>query len=146
MMERLSGSSRPSRLTVVYDGDCLLCRRSAHWIDQRGSVVPIVTLSSSSAKATARFGYLDHYGEDMIVADDDGRVWVGPPDAYLIVMWALPGLRLLSYALSISVLKPLAGRVFQLLTGNRHAIGAFLNGGCDHCQSDHLSEVGQSRI
>lgn len=147
MTERLLDSSKSSMLTLVYDGDCLLCRRSVRWVEQRNSTIPIVALPSSSPEAVRRFGHLANYGDDMIVADDDGRVWVGPPDAYLVVMWAIPGLKILSYLLSFSLFKPLAGRVFQLVSGNRHVIGAFLGGGCVHCKSDPpLSEVGHSRI
>lgn len=128
-------SSRPDALTVVYDGDCLLCRRSVHWLEGQRQTVPIQSIPSSSAEAVARYGHTPDYGDDMIVAADDGRVWAGPPDAYLVVMWALPLLRPLSYALSIRPLKPLAGRVFQLVTGNRQAIGGWLAGdaGCEHC-------------
>jgi predicted DCC family thiol-disulfide oxidoreductase YuxK len=136
MTERLSDSFKdlPAGLTVVYDGDCLLCRRSVRWLGRQRPTVPIASLPSSAADAMKRFGSLDNYGDNMIVADDTGRVWVGPPDAYLVVMWAVPGLRMLSYLLSISFLKPLAGRAFQLVAGNRHAIGALLRGGCVHCR------------
>ena len=69
----------------------------------------------------------------MIVAADDGRVWVGPPDAYLAVMWAIPTLRALSYLLAIRQLKPFVRRTFQLVTGNRHLIGSLLQESCERC-------------
>lgn len=71
----------------------------------------------------------------MIVAANDGRTWIGPPDAYLVVMWALPRLRPLSYLLAIKPLRPLVSRAFQLVTGNRQAIGGLLGGEptCAHC-------------
>lgn len=135
MKERSLGSSRPSGLTVVYDGDCLLCRRSVNWLGSQRQAVPIRTLASSAPEAIEQFGHLTNYGDDMIVAADDGRTWVGPPDAYLVTMWALPALRPMSYVLSIGPLKPLVGRVFQVVTGNRQAIGGWLGGeaGCEHC-------------
>ena len=135
----------PAGFTVVYDGDCLLCRRSVRWLEEQNSTVPIVSLPSSSPAALEQYGHLKNYGDEMIVAADTGRVWVGPPDAYLVVMWAVPGLRILSYLLSISFLKPLAGRVFQLVSGNRHAIGAFLGGGCTHCRSDSGEDLSDIR-
>ena len=133
--ERSSVSSRPQALTVVYDGDCLLCRRSVHWLQDQRQSVPIEILPSASGEAIARFGHIESYGDDMIVAADDGRTWIGPPDAYLVVMWAVPVLKPLSYLLSIGGLKPVVGRVFQLVTGNRQAIGGWFgrSDGCEHC-------------
>jgi predicted DCC family thiol-disulfide oxidoreductase YuxK len=131
--EKSSVSSDLGELTVVYDGACPLCRRSVDWLDDRNPVVPLRTISASSTEAISRFGHIPNYGDDMIVATEDGRMWVGPPDAYLVVMWALPGLRLLSYVLSIRLFKPLVGRVFSLVTGNRYAIGSLLDGQCPHC-------------
>jgi predicted DCC family thiol-disulfide oxidoreductase YuxK len=147
MKERLLVSSRPDGLTVVYDGGCLLCRRSVHWLEGQRQAVPMEIVPSSSGDAVARFGHLPDYGDDMIVAADDGRVWAGPPDAYLVVMWALPLLRPLSYVLSIRPLKPLAGRVFQLVTGNRQAIGGWLlsDAGCEHCSAGAGSELSEPR-
>ena len=139
----------PSTMTLFYDGECLLCRRSVRWVNEQNPFVPIHTQPLSAPEAIARFGHLPDYGQDMVVADDLGRIWVGPPEAYLVVMWAIPGLRLASYVLSISFLKPLAGRFFQLVSGNRHVIGMFLRHGCEHCQGGSeppLSEVGHSRI
>ena len=143
----LASSSRPKSLTVVYDGECLLCRRSVHWLAQQYQSVPIRSIPASSAEAVERFGGIPNYGDDMIVAADDGRVWVGPPDAYLAVMWALPILRPLSYLLAIRPLKPLVRRVFRVVTGNRQAIGGLLGESCERCAvgSPHeLSLIRQS--
>lgn len=145
-MEKLSGSSsRPKSLTVVYDGDCVLCRRSVHWLAQQRRSVPIRSIAASSAEAVERFGEMPNYGDDMIVAADDGRVWVGPPDAYLVVMWAIPNLRALSYLLAIRPLKPLVRRVFQLVTGNRQTIGGLLGESCDRCAVGGPHELSLAR-
>ncbi|MDJ0925744.1 MAG: DUF393 domain-containing protein [Acidimicrobiia bacterium] len=126
-------SKAPHALTVVYDGDCVLCQRSVHWLAQQRQAVPIRSIAASSPEATARFGDIPNYGDDMIVAADDGRTWVGPPDAYLMVMWAIPTLRPVSYLLAVQALKPLVRRVFQLVTGNRNAIGRLLGEPCEQC-------------
>ena len=134
-MERLSGSSsvHPRSLTVVFDGQCLLCRRSVHWLSKQYQAVPIRSIPASSPEAVERFGDIPDYGSDMIVAADDGRTWIGPPDAYLAVMWAIPALRPLSYLLATGPLKPLVRRVFQVVTGNRHLIGGLLQEDCERC-------------
>lgn len=125
--------SHPNSLTVVYDGDCMLCRRSVRWLRQQRTYVEIALVAASDPGAIARFGHTVDYGQHMITAAEDGRVWIGVPDAYLVVMWAVGGLRLLSYVLSIRQLKPLAGRVFRIVTGNRHVIGRVVGEGCVHC-------------
>ncbi len=137
---------RPKELTVIYDGQCLLCRRSVHWLHQRRTSVPLKTMPSSAPEAIAGFGHISNYGDDMIVAADDGRSWVGPPDAYLVVMWTLPWLRPLSYLLAMRPLRPFVGRVFQIVTGNRQAIGGWLGdaASCSRCAPAAVSQVGQS--
>ena len=133
-MERFVGpSSGPALLTVVFDGECLLCLRSVHWLSKQRQAVPIRSIAASSPEAIERFGHIPNYGQDMIVAANDGRVWIGPPDAYLAVMWAIPNLRALSYLLAIRPLKPLVRRVFQLVTGNRQVIGGLLGESCERC-------------
>lgn len=132
-----SGSGKrphPTSLTVVYDGDCLLCRRSVRWLDEQQTAVPIRTMAAAAPAAAAQFGHLPDYGGDMIVAADDGRLWIGPPDAYLVAMWAIPQLRPLSYVFAVGPLKPLVGRVFQFVAGNRHRLGMLVSGNtCAHC-------------
>lgn len=141
-MERSSDSSnRPESLTVVFDGECVLCRSSVHWLAQQRQAVPIRSIPASSAEAMEQFGETPNYGDDMIVAAPDGRVWIGPPDAYLVVMWAIPFLRPLSYVMAIRPLKPLVRRVFQLVTGNRQAIGGLLGESCARCASGAVHEV-----
>ncbi len=69
---------------------------------------------------------------DSVVADD-GRSWVGPPAAYLVVMWAVRGTRALSFVLSLPVLSQLTGRVFQTIAGNRHLLGKVTGEHCERC-------------
>ena len=152
-MERLLGSSRsrnqaagrPESLTVIYDGDCVLCRRSVHWLARQHTAVPIRSIAASSHEATESFGHIPNYGDDMIVAANDGRSWIGPPDAYLVMMWAIPRLRALSYLLAIRPLRPLVRWAFQLVTGNRHVIGGFLGEPCERCAVGAVHEMSVAR-
>ena len=120
-------------LTVVYDGDCMLCRRSIRWLLEQRTYVQIEVIAAADDDAISRYGDTQEYGEHMIAAASDGRLWVGVPDAYLAVMWSVRRLRLLSYVMSIAPLKPLVGRVFRTITGNRHVIGRVVGEGCVHC-------------
>ncbi len=124
---------RFDRLTVVYDGDCMLCRRSIRWLRRQRAYVDVEVITATAPEAIETYGDTREYGEHMIAAADDGRIWVGVPDAYLAVMWSVRGFRLMSYVLSIAPLKPLVGWVFRFVTGNRHIIGRVVGEGCVHC-------------
>ena len=125
----------PERLVVIFDGDCILCRRSVHWLEHRATHVPIETIASGHAEVQARYGAIAGYRESMVAIADDGRSWVGPPDAYLVVMWAVRGTRMLSYLLALPGLKRLAGRVFQTVAGNRHLVGNLVRPSCAACSA-----------
>jgi predicted DCC family thiol-disulfide oxidoreductase YuxK len=121
------------KLTVIFDGDCVLCRRSVHWLAKRQTYVEIVSVPALHADTMAAYGHIPGYGDNMVVVADDGRFWVGPPDAYLVVMWAIRGTRLLSYVLSAPVLKSLTTWAIRLVTRNRHLIGKIPGRRCEAC-------------
>jgi predicted DCC family thiol-disulfide oxidoreductase YuxK len=119
------------RLTFIYDGDCLLCRRSVHWLESQRTRLKVTAVAAGRPDSVLAYGDIPGYGHDAVVAASDGRIWVGPPDAYLVLMWAVRRTRALSYVLSLPPLKSLAGRAFQLVVGNRHAIGKLARPSCD---------------
>ena len=121
------------KLTVIFDGDCVLCRRSVRWLANRQTYVEIATVPAEHTETKAAHGHIPGYGDNMVVVADDGRVWVGPPDAYLAVMWAIRGTRALSYLLSAPVLKGLTTIAIRLITRNRHLIGRFASRRCEVC-------------
>ena len=106
-------SGHPQNLVVIFDGDCLLCRRSIHWLEAQTTYVDVMALPAERPDVVAAYGQLPGYGENLVVVADNGRSWCGAPDAYLVVMWAVRGMRALSYLLSLGMLKPLATRVFR---------------------------------
>ncbi len=126
-------AKRPTQLTVIFDGDCVLCRRSVHWLEQRTTHLPIAAIPAGRSDAIDSFGDIVGYGDNMVVVADDGRSWVGPPDAYLVVMWAVRGTRALSYGLALPGLRSLTGRVFRFIAGNRHLVGRGSGETCDRC-------------
>ncbi len=126
-------ATRPNRITVIFDGDCLLCRRSVHWLRDRHKHIAVDTVAAADPAAVAGYGRVPGYGDNMVVVGDDGRIWVGPPDAYLVVMWAVRGTRMLSYLLSLPLLKPAAAAVFRFVAGNRHLIGGIGGDRCAQC-------------
>ena len=121
------------RLTVIFDGDCVLCRRSVRWLARQQTHVEVVSVPALHTGTKDEYGHIPGYGDNMVVVADDGRVWVGPPDAYLMVMWAIRGTRVLSYVLSAPVLKGLTTWAIRLVTRNRHLIGKVTSRRCEAC-------------
>ena len=117
----------PARaLTVLYDDRCAFCLRCKEWLEGQPCFVPVELLPARSEAAARRFPDVQHRGQELIVADDAGRVWVGPP-AYLMCMWATARYRSWSYALSQPALAPLATRFFLWVSGRRARWSAWLH-------------------
>jgi predicted DCC family thiol-disulfide oxidoreductase YuxK len=121
------------KLTIIFDGDCVLCRGSVRWLMKRKTHVEIATVPALHAETLAAYGDIPGYGDNMVVVADDGRVWVGPPDAYLVVMWAVRGTRGLSYILAAPILKTITTWGLRLITRNRHLIGKMSRRRCEAC-------------
>jgi len=123
----------PETLTVIFDGDCLLCRRSVHWLETRATHTNLEVVPANRPDMVAAYGHVPGYGDNMIVVADDGRTWIGPPDAYLVVMWAVRRMRALSYLLALPGLRQLTTRVFQYIAGNRYALNRVEDEYCPAC-------------
>ena len=78
------------RLTVLYDVDCPICRRSRDWLAGQAQLVPLVFVPAGSARAKAAFPTLDHEGtlRKITVIGDNGSVYTGDR-AWLVCLWAL---------------------------------------------------------
>jgi hypothetical protein len=79
-------------------------------------------LAAGSPEARRRFGTLPWLGQELVVADDMGQVWVGPA-AFLTCLWATRRYRSWSYRLSGRTLAPMAERFFYLVSKNRKRFG-----------------------
>ena len=125
------------RLTVLYDGGCALCIRCRDFLAASATLVPLELIACQSQVARDRYGSVPWLGAELVVADDQGRVWVGPA-AFLMCLWALRDYREWSYRLSGPLLAPLAERFFSVLSARRARIAALLAPRCDEaaCHAD----------
>ncbi len=112
-------------LTVIYDATCALCVRCRDFLEEQASYLPLELLASNSSAARERYSEVPWLGEELVVASDDGDVWIGPA-AFLMCLWALREYREWSYRLSGDLLAPLAERFFVALSGNRRSIARML--------------------
>jgi len=101
-----------TRLTVLYDAGCGLCRTARSWLGSRPQLVPLEFVAAGSAEARRRYPALDPADTlaNITVVADDGGVYVGDA-AWLICLWALDGYRGLAARLARPGLRPLARRV-----------------------------------
>jgi predicted DCC family thiol-disulfide oxidoreductase YuxK len=101
-----------TRLTVLYDAGCGLCRTARSWLGSRPQLVPLEFVAAGSAEARRRYPALDPQETlaNITVVADDGGVYVGDA-AWLICLWALDGYRGLAARLARPRLRPLARRV-----------------------------------
>jgi len=75
-------------LTVLYDPECGLCRRSHEWLAEQSKLVDLTFVPCASEEARKRFPQLNHdlTKADLTVIGDDGAVYFGPK-AWLMVLW-----------------------------------------------------------
>jgi predicted DCC family thiol-disulfide oxidoreductase YuxK len=126
-----------TRLTVLYDAGCGLCRTARAWLASRAQLVPLEFVPAGSAEARRRFPALDPsetLAEITVVADDDG-VYTGD-GAWIICLWALDGYRGLAARLARPDLRPTARRVVQAAAAVRRGTGtqgygSDCDGSCD---------------
>jgi predicted DCC family thiol-disulfide oxidoreductase YuxK len=114
-----------TKLTVLYDERCALCRRARDWLLTQPCLVEVELVASGSAVAKERYGAVPWLGAELVAADQEGRVWVGPA-AFLTCLWATVRYRPWAYRLSGPTLVPLAERFFMFISKRRDRWSAWL--------------------
>lgn len=110
--------------TLVYDGDCRFCVRSADLIASwdRGGAVELVPLQRGGL--TQRFPWIPEgaYREAMQLIGPDNETWSGAAAAEQLVK-ILPGGRPLGCLFALPFARPVADRVYRLVARNRFRLG-----------------------
>ncbi|MCM2578296.1 thiol-disulfide oxidoreductase DCC family protein [Streptomyces meridianus] len=98
-----------TRLTVLHDPGCPLCRHLSGWLRRQRQLVPLEFVAVGSDEARARFPDLDQVAafREITVVADGGQVWTGP-GAFVTCLWALAEHRPLAHRLSTPAGLPLA--------------------------------------
>ena len=111
-------------LTVLYDPDCGLCRRSHEWLAEQAKLIDLTFVPCQSEEARKRYPQLNHdlTKKDLTVVAEDGAVYFGPK-AWLMVLWALASYRDWAYRLASPELLPTTKRVVSVISQNRIQIG-----------------------
>lgn len=101
-----------TRLTVLYDANCGLCRTARSWLRGRTQLVPLDFVAAGSEEARRRYPALDvaQTLTDITVVADDGGVYTGD-SAWIVCLWALDGYRGLAARLARPGLRGVARQV-----------------------------------
>lgn len=116
-----------TRLTVLYDQRCSLCRWARRWLERQRQLVELDFLPAEGDEARRRFPTLatDGTPEDLVVVGDGGEVYRNGA-AWVMVLYALDDYREWSLRLGSPALLPLAREAFHLLSTHRQALSRWL--------------------
>ena len=112
-----------SRLTMLYDPSCGLCRRVQGWLAEQPKLVEIKMIPIKTEAARQRYPKLNHEltADDLTVVSEEGAVYFGPK-AWLMVLWALCRYRDWAYRLATPQLLPTTRRVVSMISEHRYQI------------------------
>lgn len=139
-------ASAPSRLTVLYDAECALCRRFQQWLAAEPTFVALDFVPCGSPEATAGFPGLDHERTrtEITLIGDDGGVWTND-SAWIMAMWATRRHRPMAERLARPAWRPMARAAAHAAAGIRETTRQPSRGGgsIDPC-GESCGPVGQS--
>jgi predicted DCC family thiol-disulfide oxidoreductase YuxK len=92
-----------TRLYILYDAECALCRNCRVWLSQQPAYVPLVFIPLQSPEIGCRFRGVERLrpAEQLVVIADDGCVWRGDA-AWITALWALKEYREWSQRLAVA--------------------------------------------
>jgi predicted DCC family thiol-disulfide oxidoreductase YuxK len=117
-MDRPTTEQASTRLTILYDERCAFCLRCVDWLATQPCLVGVDLLAAGSSTARERYGSVPWLGRELVVADDRGRVWMGPA-AFLVCLWATARYRPWAYRLARRGWSGIAERFFIHVSKSR---------------------------
>ena len=113
-------------LFILYDSECGLCSSARAWTLEQPALLDIEFIAAGSDRARTLFPQLDHeQRRELLVITDEGDVYSGD-SAWIMCLYALADYRTWSFRLARPALRPLARRVWHLISTNRHRLSDLL--------------------
>jgi predicted DCC family thiol-disulfide oxidoreductase YuxK len=108
------------RLYVLYDSSCGLCSYLVPWMSDQPAACELKFVAAGSEEARRRFPEFRsaHRPEELVVISDEGAVYRGD-SAYIVCLYALHSYRSVAIRLARPTFRPLARKVFALISTNR---------------------------
>jgi predicted DCC family thiol-disulfide oxidoreductase YuxK len=118
------------RYTLVYDGECRFCTRSANVVRRWDRRYVVEILPSQDPTVAKRFPWIpaSHFAEAMQLVREDGTTWQGAK-AVEQLLAILPRGRWFSWMFWLPLARPMANRVYRWIARNRNRLGCG-----DHCR------------
>jgi len=118
------------RYTVIFDGDCKVCGKTAKLLAQWDRAGELEIIPSQTPGVRERFPWIPEraYMESLqVVRTVDSRTWQSSA-ALEELLNVLPKGRLISWLFKIPFARPLADRFYRWFARNRYRMGC-----SDHC-------------
>ena len=115
------------KLYVLYDHGCGLCSHVVQWMSQQPTSCEMQYIAAGSTDARRMFPDLlsPARPEELIVVAEDGTVYRGD-DAFIMCLYALDSYRSLATRISRPAFRPLAKRLFSMISTNRMRLSDLL--------------------
>ncbi len=115
------------RLYVLHDPGCGLCSHLVLWMSKQPSSCELRFVAAGSERARRLFPALANPArpEELVAISEDGLVYRGDA-AFIVCLYALDAYRTLAVRLAQPAFRPVARKVFSLLSTNRMRISDFL--------------------
>lgn len=112
-------------LTVLFDANCSICRRTSGWLERQTQLVPLRFVAAGSEAARSLFPDLDHDSSllELMVIDDRGYVFQGGK-AWVMCLWALEDYRSMAVTMSAPAAMRLGKRLVSSVSAVRHKLPA----------------------
>jgi predicted DCC family thiol-disulfide oxidoreductase YuxK len=121
----LTATPAPAALTVLYDGDCAVCRRATEWLKHQPAYVRLDFVQAGGDEARRRYPELDPADtlKEVTVVAAGGAVYRGS-NAWVMCLWALRQHRPLAYRLSTPAMAPRARQFVAWFSEHRGWLGS----------------------
>lgn len=116
--------------TMLYDGNCRICRQQAEWVEAYDEQRQIELLDANSPAARERFPQISHEEAmgQLHVIGPDGTIYRGA-EAVRELLLRLPALRGLGELMRLPGALMVAGPIYDFVARNRYLFGG--NSACD---------------
>ncbi len=135
----MSDALRP--YTLIYDGECGICRRSVRWVQERDREERIELVPYQDPTVPERFPEIprDDMERAMQLVARDGARWEGAR-ALEEILAILPGWRVAAPLFRIPGVRRVAGWIYRWVATNRRHLGCG-----EHCPLSEVSSSSDSR-
>lgn len=127
--------------TLIYDGECPLCRRAVEWVESR-QTAPIDMLPCQDPKRAGRFPDLTEHEcmESVQFVLEDGTRYAGAESLPHILL-RVRGWRWMARVLRLPGISWASPSVYKLISKNRHTISLLIHEkhppcGEEECETD----------